>query len=205
MNIEEAKQAAQDAFEQLAAELEQGQSETLKAYLAAMGRFWRYSLRNAMLITRPNGLVPNMWQDSKHGRSWGGTYEKVNMGSRFSHRSCGDGAKDKNQTDDDAPESGEESLDDTQKNDDRISSVRTSSTSARQMAGSCLNLLAPVVIQVTIQSGSKRSLPSKALSWITQRGSVLPGVCRVAAESRYCLVCCRQRSSRCSHMSSPMK
>ena len=50
MNIEEAKQAAQDAFEQLAAELEQGQSETLKAYIAAMGRFWRYSLRNAMLI-----------------------------------------------------------------------------------------------------------------------------------------------------------
>jgi len=38
------------AIEQLSQALENGQSETLKNYLAAIGRFHRYSLRNVMLI-----------------------------------------------------------------------------------------------------------------------------------------------------------
>ncbi len=50
MKIEQAKQIANKAIEQLSQALERGQSETLKTYLAAIGRFHRYSLRNVMLI-----------------------------------------------------------------------------------------------------------------------------------------------------------
>jgi hypothetical protein len=50
MKIEEARKMADIALQQLAAALERGQSETLRAYLAAVGRFHRYSLRNALLI-----------------------------------------------------------------------------------------------------------------------------------------------------------
>ena len=50
MKIEQAKQIANKAIEQLSQALEKGQSETLTNYLAAIGRFHRYSLRNVMLI-----------------------------------------------------------------------------------------------------------------------------------------------------------
>lgn len=50
MKIEQAKQIANKAIEQLSQALEKGQSQTLKNYLAAIGRFHRYSLRNVMLI-----------------------------------------------------------------------------------------------------------------------------------------------------------
>jgi hypothetical protein len=50
MNVEEARQIAKDKIEQLAAELERGQSDTLKAYLAAMSRMPRYSWNNLLLI-----------------------------------------------------------------------------------------------------------------------------------------------------------
>ena len=43
MKIEQAKQIANKAIEQLSQALEQGQSQTLKNYLAAIGRFHRYS------------------------------------------------------------------------------------------------------------------------------------------------------------------
>jgi len=45
------KQLASKAIETLAAALDAGKSEDLKLYLAAMGRFHRYSLHNVMLIT----------------------------------------------------------------------------------------------------------------------------------------------------------
>jgi hypothetical protein len=51
MNVDEVRQMAKEKIEQLAAELERGQSATLKAYLAAMARFPRYSLNNLLLIT----------------------------------------------------------------------------------------------------------------------------------------------------------
>ena len=51
MRIEEARKLADDALQELGAALERGQSEMLRKYLAAMGRFHRYSLRNALLIT----------------------------------------------------------------------------------------------------------------------------------------------------------
>ena len=50
LRIEEARKFADAELERLAAALERGESDTMKSYLAAMGRFWRYSLRNAMLI-----------------------------------------------------------------------------------------------------------------------------------------------------------
>lgn len=50
MDVEKTKKMVDDAIGALASALEQGESDTLKAYLAAMGRFHRYSLGNAMLI-----------------------------------------------------------------------------------------------------------------------------------------------------------
>ena len=50
MKIEEAKQIANKAIERLSQALEKGHSETLKIYLAAIGRFHKYSLRNVMMI-----------------------------------------------------------------------------------------------------------------------------------------------------------
>lgn len=50
MHVEETKKMVDAAIEQLAAALERGESATLRTYLAAMGRFHRYSWGNAMLI-----------------------------------------------------------------------------------------------------------------------------------------------------------
>jgi N-terminal domain of anti-restriction factor ArdC len=50
MKVEQAKQIASKAIEQLSQALEKGHSETLTHYLVAIGRFHRYSLRNVMLI-----------------------------------------------------------------------------------------------------------------------------------------------------------
>lgn len=50
MKVEQAKQIASKAIEELSHALEGGHSERLKEYLAAMARFHRYSLHNIMLI-----------------------------------------------------------------------------------------------------------------------------------------------------------
>ena len=54
MKVEQAKQIVSTAIEQLSQALERGHSETLRNYLAAIGRFRRYSLRNVMLIASQN-------------------------------------------------------------------------------------------------------------------------------------------------------
>src|ERR1035438_203879 len=54
MNSENIKKVTNQAIEQLVAALNQGRSETLRNYLAAIGRFHRYSLRNVMLIASQN-------------------------------------------------------------------------------------------------------------------------------------------------------
>jgi antirestriction protein ArdC len=54
MKIEQAKQIASKAIERLSQALEKGQSETLKIYLAAIGRFHQYSLHNVMMIASQN-------------------------------------------------------------------------------------------------------------------------------------------------------
>src|SRR5436305_11964776 len=50
MKHEQAKSLADEALNKLAAAIEQGHSEALRAYLAVMGRFYRYSWGNALLI-----------------------------------------------------------------------------------------------------------------------------------------------------------
>jgi hypothetical protein len=50
MSDEKVRKIAEDALNRLAAELQAGRSETLQSYLAAMGRFHRYSWNNALLI-----------------------------------------------------------------------------------------------------------------------------------------------------------
>ena len=56
MKVEQAKQIASNAIEQLRQALEAGHSERLKEYLAAIARFRRYSWHNVMLIAsqKPN-------------------------------------------------------------------------------------------------------------------------------------------------------
>jgi antirestriction protein ArdC len=56
MKVEQAKQIASNAIEQLRQALEAGHSERLKDYLAAMARFRRYSWGNIVLIAsqKPN-------------------------------------------------------------------------------------------------------------------------------------------------------
>jgi hypothetical protein len=44
MKVEQAKQVASKAIEELSQALERGHSEKMKEYLAAMARFHRYSL-----------------------------------------------------------------------------------------------------------------------------------------------------------------
>jgi hypothetical protein len=50
MNIEQAKEVASKALQHLSESLEQGESEVLRNYLAAMGKFHRYSASNILLI-----------------------------------------------------------------------------------------------------------------------------------------------------------
>jgi antirestriction protein ArdC len=50
MKVEQAKQIANNAIEQLRQALEEGHSGRLREYLAAMARFHRYSLHNILLI-----------------------------------------------------------------------------------------------------------------------------------------------------------
>jgi hypothetical protein len=45
-----AKSLADEALNKLAAAIKQGHSEALSTYLTIMGRFYRYSWRNALLI-----------------------------------------------------------------------------------------------------------------------------------------------------------
>jgi hypothetical protein len=56
MKVEQAKQIASNAIEQLRQALEKGHSGRLREYLAAMARFHRYSLHNILLIAsqKPN-------------------------------------------------------------------------------------------------------------------------------------------------------
>src|SRR5712691_10088753 len=50
MADEKARQLAEEALNRLAADLEAGRSDALKAYLAAAGRFHKYSWGNVLLI-----------------------------------------------------------------------------------------------------------------------------------------------------------
>lgn len=60
MKSEEIKQITNKAIEQLIAALNEGRTETLTQYLAAIGRFHRYSLRNVMLIASQKPTATNV-------------------------------------------------------------------------------------------------------------------------------------------------
>jgi antirestriction protein ArdC len=60
MKVEQAKQIVSKAIEELGQALERGHSETLRNYLAAIGRFHRYSLRNVMLIASQKPMATHV-------------------------------------------------------------------------------------------------------------------------------------------------
>ena len=105
MKVEEARKVADTAIQQLAATLERGQSETLKAYLAAMAKFPRYSAHNVCLIMaqRPSATrVAGYTTWSRLGR-------QVKRGARGirilapvlrRRRECSSGSKGHSQRDD---------------------------------------------------------------------------------------------------------
>jgi len=68
MKVEQARQIASKAIEQLSQALERGHSETLREYLAAMARFHRYSWHNVMLIAsqRPDATHVAGFHTWKH-------------------------------------------------------------------------------------------------------------------------------------------
>ena len=57
MKIEQAKQIAGKAIEELSHALEAGHSEKLREYLGAMARFHRYSLHNIILIASQRAVT----------------------------------------------------------------------------------------------------------------------------------------------------
>jgi hypothetical protein len=69
MADDKVRKVAEEAFNRLAAELEAGKSETLRNYLATMGRFRDYSWRNVLLINaqRPTATYVggyHTWRDN---------------------------------------------------------------------------------------------------------------------------------------------
>jgi hypothetical protein len=60
MNSENIKKVTNQAIEQLITALNEGRSETLTQYLAAIGRFHRYSLRNVMLIASQKPMATHV-------------------------------------------------------------------------------------------------------------------------------------------------
>ncbi|RIK67139.1 MAG: DUF1738 domain-containing protein [Planctomycetota bacterium] len=68
MKVEQAKQLAEDALNQLIADVERGGSDAFKAYLATMARFHHYSFGNCMMIAmqRPDATHVagfNRWKE----------------------------------------------------------------------------------------------------------------------------------------------
>jgi hypothetical protein len=58
MNTEQAKQLADNALNALIEALEKGQSDTLKRYLATIGRFHNYSFGNCLMMLRRSRMLP---------------------------------------------------------------------------------------------------------------------------------------------------
>ena len=78
MKIEQAKELAEKALAQLALTLEQGHSDELKKYLAAMAKFPRYSLHNLLLIL---GQRPDTARVAGY-QTWRELGRQVNRGAR---------------------------------------------------------------------------------------------------------------------------
>jgi len=102
MKRDEVRKIASEAFDQLVKDVDAGKSETLNACLKAMGRFYRYSLGNAILIhlQRPDAMQVagfHAWQRlGRHVRK--GEHGIAIMApviyGRKAHRDGGDHGKD---------------------------------------------------------------------------------------------------------------
>ena len=62
MNAEDLKKLTTESLNQLAALLEQGQSERLTTLLKTMARFHRYSLHNVCLLCRARHNRQTLWR-----------------------------------------------------------------------------------------------------------------------------------------------
>jgi hypothetical protein len=78
MKIEQAREVATKALGHLAESLRQGQSEVLRNYLAAMGKFHRYSASNILLIVaqRPDATHVAGYQ------TWKKLHRQVTRGAK---------------------------------------------------------------------------------------------------------------------------
>ncbi|MFY9801567.1 MAG: ArdC-like ssDNA-binding domain-containing protein [Candidatus Acidiferrales bacterium] len=78
MNIEEAREVAGKALQHLSESLAQGESEVLRSYLAAMGKFHRYSTSNILLIItqRPDATQVAGYQ------TWRKLHRQVTRGAK---------------------------------------------------------------------------------------------------------------------------
>ena len=70
MKVEQAKQIASKAIDELSQALERGHSETLKNYLAATARFRQYSWHNVAMIVCRNGPTQLALPVFILGNSW---------------------------------------------------------------------------------------------------------------------------------------
>jgi hypothetical protein len=87
MNIEQAREVASKALQSLSDSLAQGESEALRNYLAAMGKFHRYSASNILLIMtkRPDATHVAGYQ------TWRKLHRQVTRGTKgivIFRRSC---------------------------------------------------------------------------------------------------------------------
>jgi len=80
MADDKVRKLAEEALNRLSADLEAGKSESLKKYLAAMGRFHRYSWGNVLLISS-NARMRRRWRGSTHGTIWGAGSRKAKRAS----------------------------------------------------------------------------------------------------------------------------
>jgi len=80
MGDDKVRKMAEEALNRLSAELQAGQSDALRNYLAAMGRFHRYSWGNVLLINsqRPDA---HKWPDSIPGTTWDAGSKKARRAS----------------------------------------------------------------------------------------------------------------------------
>ena len=156
MKVEQAKQIVSKAIEELSQALERGHSETLRNYLAAIGRFHRYSLRNVMLIASQNPTATHV----AGFHTWHKLGRFVKKGEkgililapivRAKNQSA-----EQTETDESSTAVG--------------SAPRTCSTSARRTVKNFLKSAASMAILANTASGSANSSPNKAFSRILTR------------------------------------
>jgi len=175
MKAEQAKQIVSTATEQLSQALERGHSETLRNYLAAIGRFHRYSLRNVMLIASQNPTATHVagfhtWH--KLGRF----VKKGEKGILILAPIVRAKSQSVEQTE-------------TDESSTAVGFRAAYVFEARRTVRNYLKLATSMAILANITTGSANSSPTKAFFSNTRRRSPLLAALPQAARSR----CCRNR------------